>query len=257
MKYILVHVGSVIQFPPVMGVLNYLVDLNKEVLLTSTDIDESVQEVCYQRGVKTFNLNIGYDKKISLKQKLNRTKEIKQKLWDFIENNTDEDTVLWVFSDLTLKHLGKKLLDKKYILHMFELSDSTHYYGSIPFIKFHTKAYAQNALAVIQTEYNRAHISKLWWDLKELPFVLPNKPYSNIEIKQNNEISDDKAGDVIEKLKDKKIILYQGIITPERPLEPFIHAVNQLSEDYVLVVMSGWKNVYEQYLSDKFFYRLC
>ncbi|MGI6333613.1 MAG: hypothetical protein ACOX1A_03155 [Saccharofermentanales bacterium] len=47
------------------------------------------------------------------------------------------------------------------------------------------------------------------------------------------------ARKIINSLEEKKIILYQGHVAKERPLDPFLDAINTLGSDFALVIMSG------------------
>ncbi|RFU60991.1 hypothetical protein [Bacillus sp. V59.32b] len=254
MKILLVHIGPIFKYPPALTVLQYLNDLGIETILCTTDIDSQTAELCAKRGVKVKNIVANYERTISPFLKLFRLIKIKKALWKEIDNIYDSETSIWVFSDLALKHLGKRLLKKRFILHMFELNEKTLYYRKLPLLALNTALYAKKAVCVIQAEYNRAHISKAWWDLEKLPYILPNKPYSNNEIKKYSHISNQKASIIINKLKGKKIILYQGILSPERPLDVFIKAVNKLGEDYAFVVMSGGENIYKDIGSENFYF---
>ena len=111
-----------------------------------------------------------------------------------------------------------------------------------------------SALAVVVPEYNRAHITKTWWKLKELPFVLPNKPYNREFIEKNAEINDIYARKIIEGIRNKKIILYQGVMSPERPLNVFIDAVDEYNGEYAFVVMSGGENIYKDNPSPNYYF---
>lgn len=254
MKFLMVHVGPIKKYPPALSIIQHLNDLGYDLILCTTDIDENTEKLCNERNIRVLNIDANYEKPVSPLFKLIRLVNLKNKLWGKIDKIYDEDTVIWVFSDLALKHLGKRLLGKRYVLHMFELAEKSVYYRKFPKIALHTEKYAKRALGVIQAEYNRAHISKTWWNLDKLPYVLPNKPYDDEAIKKNSEITDNFASNVINMIKDKKIILYQGIISKERPLEPFIKAINKLGNDYAFVVMTSGENIYEDIKSENFYF---
>ena len=91
---------------------------------------------------------------------------------------------------------------------------------------------------MIECEYNRAHIAKAWFGLEKLPYIMPNKPYME-RLKPRMDITDSYCKGVINQIADKTIIIYQGIIDKERPLAPFIEAVEQLGNEYALVIMSS------------------
>ncbi|ANU17908.1 hypothetical protein BBI11_13085 [Planococcus maritimus] len=254
LKFILVHVGPIHKYPPAMAVLQTLSDFGYEVVLCTTDITEEVKNICDVRKIKVINIKANFETPKNQLDKLSKLIKLKKEIWKEIDLIYDESSVLWVFSDATLKHLGRKLLERKYVLHMFELSKEVYYHHKIPIISVNMKKYAQSALCVIQAEYNRSHISKIWWDLEKLPVVFPNKPYQKKEIRKYSSITDKTANLTIEKIKGRKIILYQGNLGGERPLENLIKAVDRLGNEYAFVVMSGSEDIYEHINSDNYFF---
>lgn len=254
MKLILVHISPIIKYPPALTVLQYLSELGIDLTLCTTDIDEVTAGICEKYRINVINIEANYNKTIPPLLKLVRMRRIRKEAWKAIDNIYDSDSVIWVFSDLALKHLGKRLLNRRFILQMFELSEKTIYYRKFPMLSLNTKKYAKRSLCVIQSEYNRAHIAKSWWELDNLPFVLPNKPYIKKRLSKKLPISSQVAAEIIHSLEGKKIILYQGIISPERPLDKIIKAVNMLGEDYAFVIMSSGKDIYKNIGSDNYYF---
>lgn len=70
------------------------------------------------------------------------------------------------------------------------------------------KYFAKNAIAVICCEKNRAQYAKFKWDLKELPYVLSNKPYGHPQ-KRNLDASNEKISGIIDRMNEKTIV-YQS-----------------------------------------------
>ncbi|MEB7389005.1 hypothetical protein NGC53_04230 [Aerococcus viridans] len=249
MKYILVEVGPIAQFPPAMNVLQTLDDLNVEVILITNQMTKEVKEICLNRNIKYIEILPELSHDISVTKKIRRLFKVRKLIWKEINKIYDDNTVVWVCSDNAIKHLGKELLNKNYILHMYELSKKIRIISKLPFLTISTERYAKSALAVIQAEYNRSQISKIWWNLEKLPFILPNKPYENVI--ETKEVRDFEIE--ISKLSNRKIVLYQGVVSKERPLDNIIEAVNQLGDDYVFVLMSN-KNPYEQLQKENYLY---
>ena len=237
-----------------MSVLQNLSDMGYEIVLCTTEITKEVNSICVERGISVINIKIDFDTPINPLSKLSRLGKVKRELWKQIDLIYNDSSIIWVFSDAALKHLGKKLLKKKYILHMFELSEKTYYYYKLPILSMDMSKYAKGALRVIQAEYNRAHIVKSWWGLNDLPAVLPNKPYLKKTIEKKSKITDLIASSVIEQLKGRKIILYQGNLGSERPLDQFIKAVDNLGDNYAFVIMSGSEDIYKHLNSENYFF---
>lgn len=142
-------------------------------------------------------------------------------------------------SNIAIKHLGKRLLKYKYNLHLFELLEDVYYFRGNKLTSLNLKKLAQGAKNVITCEYNRAHITKTWFQLKQTPAVIVNRPFDN-DFKKNMEIlHSDEAKILFESIKDKIVVLYQGIVDKERPIEIIARAIEKMSNEFVFVVMTG------------------
>ncbi len=254
MKIIIVHIGDINYCPPALNVINSLIDLNHEVIVCTTKTRHQIN-LSPSDQIKIKEIGITYEKPMSPFLKIFRMFDIRKQIWSIIDENYDDNTLLWVISDTGIKHLGKRLLTKNYILHLMELSEDLLYYKKLRFLKLDKKAFGNFAKRVVVPEYNRAHIIKEWWELNELPFILENKPYISIDIAKNSIIEHSEvAFELMEKLKDRKIILYQGIMHRERPLDKFIDAVDQLGDEYAFVVMTKGENIYKESQSKNYFF---
>lgn len=249
MKIIVVMIGKMVKCPPAISVIQVLNDLGYEVIVCTTNCDKEALLRNFE-GMNniTFEYPISdYEDNVSLHIKLIRMFKIRKNLWDTIEKYYDDESLLWVISEVAVKHLGKRLLNKRYILHELELIEGMYYISGNPIFKLDAHEYASKALAVIEAEYNRAHITKAWWNLDRVPYVLPNRPYKSADIRKKSSItSRDDVAQLMEALKDKKIILYQGNISKERPLDKFIMAVEELGDEYAFVMMLNGKNPYPE-----------
>ena len=162
----------------------------------------------------------------------------RKKIWSAIDSVYHEGDLLWVNTFDTLKLLGKKILKYKYIIHLLELIHETRYCYMLPYPKYDFGKYLSSAYRVIECEYNRACITQVWFGLKQRPLVIPNKLFL-CEQKQIDWQVPYEIKNTMEELKEKKIILYQGILGPERPIGVFAEAVSELGDDYVMLVMSN------------------
>lgn len=252
MKIILVQVGDIYKFPPVLSLLKALEEKNIETVVVSTH--PSGDYTANFPGVTFETLSVCYEKIGSAFTKLTKMPEMGRILWKLIEKHYSEDSIIWVATDVTLKYLGKKLLKTRYVLHLLELSQDLLLYKKMPLLKFDAHKYGECAKAVVVPEYNRAHITAAWWGLKKQPLILPNKPFITESFQKNSFIEDDVARQVIEKIGERKIILYQGILGSERPLEQFIRAVDMFDGRYAFVIMTSYPDAYKDIESDNYFY---
>lgn len=250
MKAYIIHIGDVLKCPPVLNLIRMFKDLKIDVHLICTESEYARTNIDH---ISIFVLPCNYERDRSLYAKFADMIRLRKIIWRYIDNNYCSDDLIWITSDTALKHVGEKIKDKRYILQFMELSENIRYQKSLPF-KMDATLLGNKALAVVVPEYNRAHITKAWWNLDKLPLILENKPYIKTSIKKNSEIDDLTARDIINKIGNRKIILYQGIIHKERPLDQYIRAVDKLGDEYAFVIMSSGENIYSNIGSKNYFF---
>lgn len=238
-KIILIQVDSILGYPPTMALINELVNAATEVTVLTTVVNNQLIEV-FPKSVIIQKIGRNYTYNTSPITKLKDLFAVRKNIWSYIDSHYDSDTLLWVMSNITIKHMGMKLLKYRYNLHLFELVDRIAYIGShtmgVDLVKLTHAAHK-----VIVCEYNRAQITQAWFKLKELPLVISNKPMPNGFHRQSEITRSESAKKVIAELKDKKIILYQGVVDVERPIESIAKAVEELDDSLVFMVMTGSK----------------
>lgn len=251
MRIFIVHIADVLLCPPVLSLMNMLEKMEIETVLISTQ--SKIKEDWSYKHITFSELPINYETPRNPVVKMVDMFRLRKIIWDTINSAWKKGDLIWLTSNTALKHIGDQILEKNYVLQLMELSEDLKYHRALPF-KMDAHALGNGALAVVVPEYNRAHITKAWWELEKQPMVLANKPNMNVSFGKNAEIEDETARAVFEQIKDKKIILYQGIIHRERPLDQYIHAVNRLGNDYAFVVMSGGENIYAGIESSNYYF---
>lgn len=253
MNIIIVHIGNIILCPPVINLINIIEELHINCTIITTE--SSFFNNWNYKFVKFELLNINYENQHSILKKFIYMFKFRNIIWNKISKIYNQDSLIWVTSNVSLKFLGNKILNMNYILQLMELVENLRYYYKLPYFGFDKTKIGNSALAVVVPEYNRAHLVKTWWKLDRLPLILPNKPYLKKYIEKNSSISDINAQNILKTLDKKKIILYQGILHKgERRIENYIKAVDKLGEDYAFVVMSGGNNIYQDIKSKNFYF---
>lgn len=238
-KIILVQVDSILGYPPTMALIKELVDAGTDVTVLTTVINSQLKEVL-PNSVKFVKIGNDYTYSTSLINKFAELFRVRSNIWKYIDEHYNDDTLLWVMSNITIKHMGMKLLNYRYNLHLFELVEKVTYLGSFT-LGLDLEKLANHAHNVIVCEYNRAQITQAWFKLKKLPLVISNKPMLN-DFKRNSDITRcDDAKKIIDNLSGKKIILYQGVVDVERPIEPIAYAIEEMGDEFVFLVMTGSK----------------
>lgn len=236
-------------FPPTTSLIRALTDLNVQVVHLGYYSDDEQRKKMEDRGVLFVDL-VHYNSDDSLLIKLFKQKKFKRRVTDYLENAhlTDTDYV-WILNAETICLLSDLVGKYRTVLQFYEFQNPVFnwkYWLLNPNYSF--KKTLHKAEKIVHCEYNRAQISKGLYDLANLPFVLPNKPYVD------EEVYDAIPKDVLDvlteirfKTKDKKIVLYQGIFnSKERRLQEFCQAIKEMPDDYVLLAMGKGNQEYER-----------
>lgn len=249
MNIILVETEPTEKYPPEISVINALSEIQGITLFVcSLQPSEYLHTLSRQLGFSIVNANgllISNEeyKRERIGHRVCRLLNNRKLLWQAIDTVYNDEDIIWVNTLATLRLLGSKLLSKRYIIHLMELVKESRYFAKIPYPKYNLRKYLQTAYKVVECEYNRAHIAKVWFDLSELPVVLPNKLYLSKNV-ETSDYKNNKVSDQLKFLEGKKIILFQGGLGPERPIDKFIEAVGNLGNEYAMVVMTGSKYTY-------------
>ena len=118
-------------------------------------------------------------------------------------------------------------------MQLMELIESIPRFGKFKQWKFPIKKIAQRAWKVVVPQIDRAYIQKAWWNLERVPSVLPNKPYT-----LDYGTPTDKMVEVHSRIvnEHRKILLYLGVIGPDRNIDKFAEAIKN-SNEYVLYLL--------------------
>lgn len=213
-------------YPPCLTQILCLNDIGIELEVYHGITDQKVIRILEKRGIKHYNL---YKKEIKSKNKkiltLKRWFTYRKNILKILSTINDSNTILWLGTADSAIAIYDKLKDKKYILNILELYDNNKLY------KKYLGKIVNQAIDIICCEYNRANIMKSWWKLPKLPYVMPNKPYGILE---ENSVEDNQ---ITRQIKNKRIILYQGMIAKDRELSNLAKALKELDKDYWLVMM--------------------
>lgn len=149
-----------------------------------------------------------------------------------ISQSERENTLLWVGTAESAIPLYGVLQHYHYNLTMLELLDGDkNKFKRTTFGKL-----AKKAEAIVACEVTRAYITKYWFGLKKLPYVMPNKPYE-LGTTKNAEPSCDKTKQAIDVIRGKKFIIFQGIFQKVDYMKALATALSQMDSDYYIVLM--------------------
>lgn len=226
MKIIIVHKNFLQNIPPLLSVACILSDLGHSVHIYTCGLTVQIESLLQEKGI-TYTVKrchgatsiIGRLKQY-LQYRFFIKKELERQQFDY----------LWIEDPHCLRSLGSFIKRYKYIIQISELYEESKALYKV------TKKFIYDAQCVFMPEYNRCCFYQILFHLKERPIVLENKPYFIPSIEEMKLIEHNYKL-YLEKIRGKKVILYQGRIHKERDLMGFVKATALLSDDYAFVIM--------------------
>ncbi len=219
-------------YPPCLAQILYLNDLGADLVVYHGNNSEYVTKILEDRNIEHHKMECDIDSKNRFESILNFYKYIKTV--NKLVKKFPRDYFIWFGNcESAIAVKKKNLYNRRYILSVLELYDKGTIYDK------GLKKIIYNAEAVICCEKHRAAIMRCYYEKVNVPiYVIPNKPYDNGENVPNIETLPTDIIHKIEKIKNSKVVLYQGIVTRDRPLEKIAQALNLInSKNYIFVVM--------------------
>lgn len=230
MNILVVHGQKLENYPPVRNLVEVLTRNNHHVTLVTKY--SSPFKVDNEINLKMIKIPDNSNKK-GIKNAFDYVKK-KSFMKRVVEKEMTDNDILWTTTDSTVRDLGDTVLQYKHVIQLMELIEDIPAYPGLSYPLLHINKYAQKAVKVVVPEYNRAQIQKVWWGLKELPTILPNKmATTNIPKAPEN------VKKILENVNNekKKIVLYQGSFKGDRNIDVFAEALESLQNNYVLYIM--------------------
>lgn len=242
---ILIFNHDIKMYPPILSVVESLVSSGQSVAVVGYCSDPASIVKLKSSGV-TYIEVIRSSHNDNAAKKLYKLLSYQHRVSSYVRKAASPDTLVWVFGNENVWLLHSLVTHYKSIIYLFEVPQfkiSRRYRILAPLVNY--AKIMRSAHKVVCCEYNRAHITKAYFGLKELPTVIPNKP----EIAESITVNLSLAGLADE---TRKILLYQGIFNfPERSLEAFCESIDYLPDDYILVLM-GPDSAYKKHLMETY-----
>lgn len=240
---------DIVYYPPVLSIINILLELKYQIIHIGIYSDIEQKKKLEAKGV-IFKPTVFYNKGkraniVKLYQQLLFRRQVKRYLKKM---NASKEDYIWLMQAETICLLNSLIGKHKTILHLFEFVVSNINWKYKIFAPLFSMEKAMKTSGkVVCCEYNRAQITKGMFHLEVLPYILPNKPFTD-EDKSNSVPADivQMVDKIKKQLKGKKVILYQGnFVDKERRLEEFCQAIKEMPDEYVLVAMGNGTSMYE------------
>lgn len=226
MKIVVINKDYLENIPPLISVIYHLNELGHHVQVITTGYKETTGKYFKDNNIDAHVIQLG-DSSSKLDKLMGYIKY--RRAVSKLLPELDFD-YLWVEGGNTILALGSVLLKYKFILQISEL------YEKSPRMFNAIRKVIHGASAVVLPEYNRAVMYQVWFSLRRRPYVLPNIPAfmpSEGDLKQLEK----KYSDKIALLEGKTVVLYQGHIGPGRDLTNVAKAIDELGEQYILLLM--------------------
>ena len=215
-------------FPPCLNQILFLNDLGMEVEVYHGKNSRFIDSLLDKRMIVHHTFKTDRQSQNKLDQVINFltfSREIKT-----LQKQLQQDAVLWIGNLETAMTMDKRnLSERKFILNVLELYDEGTMYDR------YLKKMADKAELLICCEKHRAAIMQSRYNLKRFPTVIPNKPYDLQEVS----ILREDIKEQLKRLEGKFMILYQGIITPDRPLALIAQALKNIDDPNLVFVYMG------------------
>lgn len=217
-------------YPPCISQIRMLHDLGYDVEVLYGTSDNTALELLEGEGIKCTKIsNISDDNPNMVKKGLSWY-AFRKGLLKELKKYDKSKTLLWFGTAESAMPMIGTLKGREYVLSLLELLDES--LGKRRMIK----DIARGAKAVTVCEETRGYIMRYWWNLKHLPYVFPNKPYNQIR-DRNHYPSIPETEAIINKIRDHKVIIYQGIIQNPEELIEIAKALQSIKKDYILLLM--------------------
>jgi len=218
------------EYPLIISISNAASRLQYNVKIITQNIDEKLKDTLVKRGISVVSQSNPERQNVFLKL-------IHWfKFGSFAKKayfSTHPEDIIWVTGADTAICLGIKTLTKRrFIFQINELYDKNPVY-----LRFIRKIAAVSATNVVP-EKNRASIFRAWFNLAEKPFVLPNYTYIDDSIIEDGIKYCENYLDRIaeEKKQGKYILLYQGLLRPDRDFSKVLETAEQRSNTIIVIM---------------------
>lgn len=211
-------------------------DLGVELEVYHGKITKTIDNLLNERKIKhhVFSSDVQSKNRFeSAKNFLKFKKELKKLAYSKPKNN-----IFWFGNAETVAAFPFSILKNiRFVVSVLELYDENS------FLDKKLSRILKYAEHIICCEKHRSAIMSCRYRLNNMPYVIPNKPYEGIDTEVNNT----ELSKALERYQNKIIVVYQGIITPDRPLDKIAKALHQLHNDNIYFFILGkYKNSYRK-----------
>lgn len=213
--------------PPCVAEICYLRDMGIEVVVLTTECNEPTRKLMESRGVEIQLFERKKYPVLFLQHGVNYV-NYHRVFRRFFKQFWTDNTVLWVGTELGAIVMWPFIKTRHpMIVNCQEFYEKEWYQDGM-------RTVAPGADILTACEPRRAEYMVSWWKLEKQPYILRNKPYGEIPPKGDG--STPELADGIRRIKGKKTVLYQGLISADRDLSLLARALKAGDSDFWLVL---------------------
>lgn len=240
MKVLFICKGCLDKAVPIISIAQAFNAEGHDVELVCGNISDALKDELSAEGLDIISLNLNNPENgryaWTLMMKLHHWATFRWKTQKILAQRSPD--LLYLATADTAIALRGLYSNFKYVLHLRELYDEQPHYMKL------LQTPAQQAYRVVVPEKNRAYLYYHFLDLKKVPTTIPNKPfYHPRQTKMNIDFLE---ADLQTRIANKRNIIYQGQIHPERNLGKVIK-VSTLLDNYNLILMGQDFGVLDEY----------
>ncbi|MEE3420699.1 MAG: hypothetical protein VZR02_06320 [Lachnospiraceae bacterium] len=214
--------------PPCVTEACQLVDMGMEVVMVTSGCDAVTAKILGDKGIPIELLpvvksrNVVYQKAKNLIMYHRRWPEIKKKWWN-------DRTVLWIGTEQAAIKQWRYVKDlSPKILNALEFYEEDWYQDGM-------KRLIPDIDILTGCEPHRIDYMVDWWDLKQRPYLLRNKPYTHPRMRKMAGTTV-QTRNAIALMENKKTLVYQGGIVADRDLSVLAKILADADSAYFLVL---------------------
>lgn len=221
-------------YPPCLAQILMLSDLGADLVVYHGINSEYIDNLLDSRNIEHHLLesdSLKNSKIQSVKKIFSYKSEVKR-----IIKELPQSAVLWFGNCESFMTLGNSLNGRRFVASVLELYDDQKW------IDLLLMQILPKASLVICCERHRAAIMKSRYKLKTTPAVMPNKAYDLSDENGEEDAIDNIDTSVLEavqRYKNSRIVLYQGIIGRDRPLANIARALAMIDDPDVVFWIMG------------------
>lgn len=234
MKIVYILKKGIQCYPPCLAQILYLNDLKADLIVYHGNNSAYVNEILDERGIEHYAFRCDRDSKNRLESAYNFYRYIKE--MNKLVRALPKDAFLWFGNcESAIAADKKNLKNRKYLLSILELYETNSFNGK------RLKKIIGDASKIIVCEKHRAAIMRVYYPNISAPiYVIPNKPYEgDSALSDASGSPDENLLKLVEKIKNKTVVLYQGMISSDRPLDKIAEALREIGDDSILFLIMG------------------